>query len=154
MSNPLRQTIVNLLIERPSRKHTLSGWAEELTRSGQMLTAKFAAAPDTEANRRLVSHITGIERWGTSRLRVFLGAPLVQDEYDGYRPAKDLDWPSVQAAFTATRADTVAVVNRLASAGIDNTAKVLQNQIGPITAQGWLRYLFLHSTWEAKKLRG
>jgi len=99
MPNPIQQMIVNLILERPGRKHTLAGWAEALAASGQDLSARFAAAPDTEANRRLVSHITGIERWGVSRLGVLLGAPLLQDKYDGYRPAQDLDWPAMQAAF-------------------------------------------------------
>ncbi len=154
MPNPFRQTILNLIIERPGRKHTLAGWAEELTASGQALSAAFAAGADTDANRRLVSHITGIERWATRRLRVFLGEPLLQDEYDGYRPAKDLDWPAMQAAFAATRAETVAVVRQLIDAGIDDTPKVSQNQMGPLTARGWMRYLHMHSTWEAKKLKG
>jgi len=154
MQNPFRQTILNLIIERPGRKHSVSGWAAELTTSGQALAAKFAAAPDTEFNRRLVSHITGIERWGTSRLRVFLGDPLVEDEYDGYRPAKDLDWPAMQTAFTTTRRESLAVVNQLAAAGTDTSRKVLHNQMGPLTAQGWLRYLHMHSTWEAKKVKG
>ena len=154
LQNPLRQTIINFIIERPGRKHTVSGWAKELTTSGQELAAKFAAAPDTEFNRRVVSHLTGIEGWGSSRLRVFLGDPLVQDEYDGYRPAKDLDWPAMQAAFTATRQETLAVVTQLAAANPDASRKVLHNQMGPLTAQGWLRYLHMHSTWEAKKLRG
>ena len=154
MQNPLRQTIINFIIERPGRKQSISGWAKELTASGQELTAKFAAAPDTEFNRRVVSHLTGIERWGTRRLRVFLGDPLVENEYDGYRPAKDLDWPALQAAFAATRQETLAVVTQLAAAHSDASHKVHHNQMGPLTAQGWLRYLHMHSTWEAKKVRG
>ncbi len=153
MTNPFRQTILNLIIERPGRKHSVSGWAKELTTSGQALAERFAAAPDTEVNRKVVSHITGIERWGTSRLRVFLGDPLVQDEYDGYRPARDLDWSAMQTAFAATRQETVDVVNQLAAAHIDATAKVHHNQMGPLTAQGWLRYLHMHSTWEGKKVK-
>jgi len=153
MPNPIQQMIVNLILERPGRKHTLAGWAEALAASGQDLSARFAAAPDTEANRRLVSHITGIERWGVSRLGILLGAPLLQDKYDGYRPAQDLDWPAMQAAFAVTRAETVALIGQLAAAGIDDKAQSPHNQIGPLTAQGWLRYLHMHSTWEAKRSR-
>ncbi len=60
----------------------------------------------------------------------------------------------MQAAFTTTRQETVDVVTQLAATKTDTDRKVLHNQMGPLTAQGWLRYLHMHSTWEAKKVRG
>jgi len=152
MPNPAQQIVINFIIERPGRKHALSGWAKELTTSGQDLAAKFAAAPDTDANRQVVNHLIGIERWGTRRLRVFLGAPLDQEEYDGYRPAQELTLSALRAAFTATRAETIDVVSQLIAANVNDTPKVLHNQIGPITARGWMRYLHMHAAWEAKKV--
>jgi hypothetical protein len=56
-------------------------------------------------------------------------------------------------AFTTTRAETLAVVDQLIAANIDDTPKAPHNQMGPLTARGWMRYLHMHSTWEAKKLK-
>ncbi len=147
-----RNTLTNRFLARPFNSLNAEELAERLALSGRKLERTLTSAADTPANRRLVSHIVGIERWGQSRLRVALGAPLVRDEYDSYRPPRDADWPALQAAFAATRDETVALTRQLA-APLTQEVAVLHNQFGPLRLRAWLRYLDMHASWEAKKLR-
>lgn len=148
----LRETITNRFLEHPFRNLTAEQMAERLELDGRTMERTFAAAKDGEANRKLLSHITGIERWGQSRLRVALGAALTMDEYDGYRPPREADWIALQDAFHSTRQETVALARQLGqpiAAGV----KTPHNQFGPLTARSWLRYLDIHANMEAKKLK-
>ena len=73
----LRHSITNRFLERPFRNLTAEQMAERLELDGRTLERTFAAAKDNQSNRKLLSHISGIERWGQSRLRVALGEPLL-----------------------------------------------------------------------------
>jgi hypothetical protein len=148
----LRESITNRFLERPFRNLSAEQMAERLELNGRTLERTFAAASDSEHNRRLLSHITGIERWGQSRLRVALGEPLAMDEYDGYRPAAEASWAEVQDAFHDTRQHTVALARQLGPA-VDAGVHVPHNQFGPLTVRSWLRYLDIHANMEAKKLK-
>ena len=101
----------------------------------------------------MLRHIAGIERWGQSRLRVFVGAPFVRDEYDGYQPGTTLSLDEQRAFFRTTRQETIALAQTLAAAKIADTATVVHNDLGPLTARGWLCYLEMHARFEMKKLR-
>ncbi len=148
----LRETITNRFLERPFRNLTAAQMAERLQLDGRVLERTFAAAQDSAANRQLLSHITGIERWGQSRLRVALGAALTMDEYDGYRPPQDADWTTLQDALRSTRQETVALAQQLGQA-VEAGVKIPHNQFGPLTVRSWLRYLDIHANLEAKKLK-
>ena len=148
----LRETIINRFLERPFRSLSAEQMAQRLELDGRTLERTFAAARDSEHNRKLLSHISGIERWGQSRLHVALGEPLVMDEYDGYRPPREAGWVELQDAFHNTRQETVALARRLNQA-VTSDVKVPHNQFGPLTARSWLRYLDMHANMEAKKLR-
>lgn len=148
----LRETITNRFLERPFRQLTVEQMAERLELDGRILERTFAAAKDSAANRQLLRHITGIERWGQSRLRVALGAALTMDEYDDYRPPQNADWTALQDAFQSTRQETVTLARRLGQA-IDAGTKIPHNQFGPLTVRSWLRYLDIHANLEAKKLK-
>ena len=74
------------------------------------------------------------------------------DEYDDYRPPREAPWPALQDAFSETRQQTVALVQRLGQAQVTNI-KVPHNQFGPLSVRSWLRYLDLHANLEAKKLK-
>jgi hypothetical protein len=148
----LRETVTNRFLERPFRDLSAEQMAERLELNGRTLERTFAAATDSEHSRRLLNHITGIERWGHSRLRVALGEPLVMDEYDGYRPAAEASWAELQDAFQGTRQQTVALARQLGSA-VEAGVHVPHNQFGPLTVRSWLRYLDMHANLEAKKLR-
>jgi hypothetical protein len=147
-----RESITNRFLERPFRNLSAEQMAERLELNGRTLERTFAAARDSEHNRRLLSHITGIERWGQNRLQVALGAPLTMDEYDGYRPPREAGWADLQDAFRSTRQQTVALAGQLGPA-VEAAVHVPHNQFGPLTVRSWLRYLDIHANMEAKKLK-
>ena len=152
----LRETLTGavsgLMLERPLKNKDMAEIAQEFDLAGGRLKHTFAAARDNPDNRRLLSHIVGIERWGQSRLRVALGEPLTMDEYDRYRPPQEATWPELQDAFQETRQQTVAVTQALGKANVVDV-KVPHNQFGPLSLRSWLRYLEMHATLEAKKLK-
>lgn len=148
----IQGVVVGVVVERPAAGKSYAQWIAALEKSGQTVDAR-AAAKDPVAGQKLLRHITGIERWGQSRLRVFLGAPFVRDEYDGYQPGKEMSLDQQRAAFRETRAETLDLARQIEAAGIPATAKVEHNQIGPLSARGWLRYLEMHGSMEIKKLR-
>ncbi len=141
------------MLERPGRKRTLHEWAGAMEHSGKEIEALTAVANNPEKAAVTLRHVTGIEAWGQSRLRVFLGAPLHMDEYDSYAPAADLDLPTLRAAFAATRAGTVLLADQLAQAAVSETVTVIHNTFGPLTARGWLAYLDSHATREASRIK-
>lgn len=141
------------ILEGPARKRTLAEWAAALEASSAPIEARAAAAANVGKAAATLRHITGIEAWGQSRLRVFLGAPLQMDEYDIYAPGADLKLPALCAAFAATRAATVALAGQLAAASITDTQTVVHNSFGPLTARGWLSYLDSHATREASRIK-
>jgi hypothetical protein len=148
----LRASITNRFLERPFRSLSAEQMAGRLELDGRTLERTFAAAKDSPDNRKLLSHISGIERWGQSRLQVALGAPLLMDVYDSYRPSREAGWAELQDAFHRTRQQTVAVARQLGPA-VEGGVRVPHNQFGPLTVRSWLRYLDMHATWEAKKLK-
>lgn len=150
--NVVKSAIVNLFLEWPGRRFTLGGWERALRRNGATLQQTLAQLPDSEQNRRVLSHIVGIERWGQRRLQVALGEPPVQDEYNGYRPARERTWTELQADFAETRAQLTALAQQFAKR--EATADPgPHNDFGPLTISGWLRYLDMHANLEAKKMR-
>jgi len=148
----VRKPIVNLFIERPGRKWALAEWPQQLAKAGDAIQQRVATSRSPQAGATL-RHITGIERWGQRRLQVALGEPPVQDEYDGYQPAADLDVTALQDAFRTTRQTTVALAQQLAAANLDPTFTIPHNQFGPLTVRGWLSYLNTHANFESKRIR-
>ncbi len=148
--------IAKTILERPGAKRSLAEWIDALVTSGAAIDARAAGAADQSATGKAAQtlrHITGIEAWGQSRLRVLLGAPLQVDEYDAYAPGVELDVAPLRAAFAATRDATVALVRQLADAHVDDTQTVVHNSFGPLTARGWLAYLESHATREASRIQ-
>jgi len=148
----LRETITNRFLERPFKILSAEQMAQRLELAGRTLERTFAATRDNEHNRKLLSHITGIERWGQSRLQAALGEALVMDEYDGYRPGREVSWAELQDAFHGTRQQTVALASQLGPV-VEAGLRVPHNQFGSLTVRSWLRYLDMHANLEAKKLR-
>jgi len=144
---------VEFLLERPARGKSYTELGLELDNAGQKILLRLQNKKMTEFNHRVLSHITGIERWGQSRLRSMLGGPLLQDEYDGYRPARDIPWDGLIEEFRATRAETVQLVQSLTKASVDPTTTVSHNDFGPITVRAWLRYLQTHASREILQIR-
>ncbi|MFN8490993.1 MAG: hypothetical protein U0350_25590 [Caldilineaceae bacterium] len=145
--------IASLILERPARKKTLTEFIAKLEEAGSVIEACAAKAADTPGNREQLAHIAGIERWGQRRLRVFLGEPYVQDEYDGYRPTAELNYAQLQDFFHATRQETVQIARKIADAKVSDAATVPHNFVGKLSARAWLRYLDIHANTESKRIR-
>lgn len=152
LADLLRKPIVNLLFVRPSRKYSFAEWAQKLAQDGEAIVQRFTAKQTPKANATL-RHIIGIERWGQRRLRVALGEPAVQDEYDGYQPDAAADGPTLLAAFRTTRQTTVALAQQLAATPNSDQILVSHNQFGPLPLRAWLRYLDSHANLESRRIR-
>lgn len=145
--------VAGLLLERPIGDKSYVDMAQQLEEAGQSIETRLSGKEYTEFNHRVLTHIIGIERWGQSRLRVFLGNPFVQDEYNGYRPARDMPWEELVGQFSATRAVTISLARALGDALIAPDKTVLHNQLGPLSARAWLRYLRTHASREILQVR-
>jgi hypothetical protein len=153
MRDFIRKTVVNLLLERPTRNQSFDQLAVELEAGGREISTRMAATGDSDKNRRVFSHIIGIERWAQSRLRVPLGDPFKEEEYNGYRPAREMPWRELQEAFSTTRQETLALVQTLRDADVPVTTKVAHNDFGPVSVRGWLRYMNFHANRESKTIK-
>ncbi len=142
-----------LIIERPARGKTMEQWIAALEQSGVEIEQRAAAAKNVAGAQTTMRHLTGIERWGQNRLRVFLGAPYARDEYDSYQPGATLDVAGQIAAFHETRQETVALAHQLQQANVADTATVEHNDFGPLTARGWLSYLNSHAGRESTRIK-
>jgi hypothetical protein len=147
----LRSFFVKLAIEDPAGRVGIDELIARLERSGQVIITRAMDAKGTPENCDKLSHIIGIERWGQSRLRVALGEPFTQDEYDSYRP-QDMSWSDLQALFHTTRIETISLVKSLRMAGIDPHTRVAHNAIGNLSLLGWLAYLNAHASMESRKI--
>lgn len=143
----------DFLLERPARGKSYTELGMELDNAGQKILHRLQDKKMTAFNHRVLSHIIGIERWGLSRLRVLLGGPLLHDEYDGYRPARDVPWDALIEEFRTTRAETVHLVQEFARQSIDPTQTALHNDFGPLSVRAWLRYLQTHASREILQVR-
>ncbi len=143
----------HFLIERPASKKTLSEWKTEINRSGTTLQERVSSAEDSEINRKIVSHIVGIERWGNNRLKVALGEPLTMDEYNDYRPAREATWQELKEDLSQARTQTVQLVGELESNNVDVSKTITHNQHGDLSIKGWVRYLNMHADFESRRLK-
>ncbi len=134
--------------ERRARQRTLDEATRDLERAGARIDQHLTGKPDTPANREAIAHCVGIERWGQSRLRVGLGAPLRMDGHHGYRPDPTVGIDALRAAMSEARAATVALARELVAAGVDPVTTVRHNDLGDLTLAGWLAYLEQHASRE------
>ena len=135
VGDTLRHLGAGIFVEGPAKKKSYAQWVAALDATGQAIDRQAAATGDPVKARKLLRHISGIERWGQSRLRVFLGAPFVRDEYDGYQPGATLSLDEQSAFWRATREKTIALAQTLAAAKIADAATVVHNDLGPLTAR-------------------
>lgn len=117
---------------------------EKFEQNQTVVTARMEDAKEMAFNRIRAAHVIGIERWGAHRLRVLLGEPLVMDEYDGYAPSEELSMRELAEEFKQTRTATLALIHELQSNGIDLSQTVKHNEVGDLSARGWLFYLENH----------
>lgn len=142
-----------LILERPGGRWTMSAWGEKLQANGESISQRLEKYPDSEQNRRVLSHVIGIELWGQSRLRVGLGEPFKDEEYNNYRPSRSRSWEQLKAEFGMTRKRTVALAQALDDNQVNQFMRVIHNRYGEITLGAWLRYLDMHANLETKKIK-
>lgn len=146
-------TLLRSFIERSARKLDWPAIESRLASNGVVIAARMNAAADTPANRKQAAHVTGIERWGQTRIGILLGKPLVLDEYDGYRPDPALVMHDQAQAFQATRAATLALLGELRAAGVPLQAVAPHNDMGDVSLAGWFAYLDGHANREAGRIK-
>lgn len=120
---------------------------------GATIDSHLADKPDTPKNREQMRHVIGIERWGQRRLKTMLGEPPLQDEYDGYQPSPELDLGALRDAFSATRAETLAIVDQIQKKGVAESGRAYHNGMGDVSLKLWLRYLTMHANFESKRVK-
>jgi hypothetical protein len=149
----IKKLITNIMLERPGQKWTMSAWGEKLTANGNNINQRLDKSPDSQSNREMLSHIIGIEKWGQSRLRVGLGEPFKEEEYDRYRPSRNRSWEQLKTEFRITRRKTVALAEELDNKQVDQLIQVKHNQFGDISLGAWLRYLDSQANSESKRIK-
>jgi DinB superfamily len=153
VANLVQHLIVNLTLEYPAQKKSISVLADDLERSGYTVGQRIGLGKTDQASTEKALHIIGIERWGQQRLRVALGEAFKLDGHHGYKPSKDLSMTELQKTFQETRTRTIALARELERVNVGRTERVLHNNLGPLTVRGWLRYLGLHANLESRRLR-
>lgn len=141
-----------LFIERPARNKQISEFIPALQSSAEAITGRIIKARENVRNHAQVTHIIGIERWCQQRLKVALGEPLVEGEYDPYRPPEDTPWEALKDEFEATRQQSIELVEALAERA-DPNMPIPHNQYGELTVNGWLQYLDLHASMTSRLIR-
>ena len=149
----MKRFVTNLFLERPARNKSYGDYVGILEKKGEAIAKRASHKSDLEWNRRMLSHIIGIERWCQSRIRVALGEPFIEEEYNGYRPSKEVGWEAMKAQFAETRATSVALARELSAENPSTDIKILHNQFGDVSVRGWLHYMQFHATQEAKRLK-
>ncbi|OLV15441.1 DinB family protein [Deinococcus marmoris] len=156
----VKEFVVSRVLEAPAGRSSYTDLGQGLERGGIALAGRAARAADTPANREVLSHIIGIERWGQNRLRMALGqrlhgsGPHGSDSYHAYRPAQDVTLAELRNLLSQTRSGTVDLARQLHANPPEDGATVNHNGLGPLTAKAWLRYLTQHADLESRRLRG
>jgi hypothetical protein len=141
-----------LFIEMPAARRSFTDLQKDLALGRSVILERAIKAGDTDYHRKVLNHIIGIERWGQSRLKVFLGEPFIRDEYDGYRPPSETSYPDLQRQFDETRQTTLHLIARLTTTPVDPSLRSIHNMFGPLTPRGWLYYLYFHANAESMRL--
>ncbi len=151
----VKDFVVSRVLEAPAGRSSYTDLGQGLERGGTALAGRAARAADTPANREVLAHIIGIERWGQDRLRAALGHAAYQsDTYHAYRPAPDASLTELQNLLSQTRSGTVDLARQLHANPPEDGDTVNHNGLGPLTAKAWLRYLTQHADLESRRLRG
>lgn len=142
---------VPLFVEGPARRQSFTDLRDRLLDNSKTIQARLRSAQQFDQAEALVRHIVGIERWGSRRLEVALGKPLVLDRYQDHYPSQKLSPEGIMQLFSETRKQTVALLDRLEKTGYSE--KIPHNGMGPLSVKGWLHYLIFHADLESRKIR-
>lgn len=149
-ANILMRWGAQLVLEGPVKKLSIPELSSQLGQSGSQLSERLASCSDTQVNRRQLSHLIGIERWGQRRLRVATGEPFLEEEYDHYCPSPERTWDELITEWKNTRRASIAMTREISE---QNRKKIEHNQFGPLSVKAWLRYLDVHASSEGRKIK-
>ena len=141
-----------MMFERPARKMSYDDYATALKKNGDAVANRIENGANADKAHSVATHFIGIEKWAQSRLRVALGEPFKADEYDAYRPAKELDYAELLPIFRETRAESIALAQQLAAQNVPTSTRVKHNQFGDFSTRAWLHYIMSHGDFESKRL--
>lgn len=145
----LTGTVLRFFSERSAKGKNYTDHIQALEHTGAVVQRRFDRAADIPRNRTQAVHIIGIEKWSQRRLRVALGEPFVQDEYNGYAPDPAIGMTELSTAFAQTRAETLELARTLQSQGIPIHQTVKHNDMGEITLGAWFSYVTAHGGRES-----
>lgn len=148
----LTRIMRGVMFERPARKNQYEDYARLLSEKGKLVEERIALARGIEKQHRVLTHLIGIEKWAQRRVRVALGEPFLEDEYDLYRPPFETTWGDLLLIFHDTRAETIGLVERLSAENVPYETYVAHNQFGDLSVRGWLQYMLSHADIESKRL--
>jgi hypothetical protein len=148
----LRGIALRLHAEWEAKGKSYEELLQRLQKNERTTHERLLNAAELTWNRVRASHVIGIERWGAHRLRTLLGEPLILDEYDGYAPSEEMSMEKLAAEFKRTRAATKALVRELQHKGISLSQTAKHNELGDLSAGGWLVYLSSHTGRETLSL--
>lgn len=131
--------------EHGAKSKSYQELVERLQENGNTTLSRLLRASDSSFNRKRVVHVIGIERWSAHRMRTLLGEPLVMDEYDGYAPSAELPMAELATAFKETRATTIALLREFEAKGIALSQTAKHNELGDLSAGGWVVYISAHT---------
>ena len=152
MANILIRCFAWLLFERNTKGKSYADNKRQLEESATLVQSMIDEASDNEKSRQELLHIIGMERWMQSRMKVVLGEPFTQEEYDGYRPPEDAGWQDLKQAFIQTRHDSYDICDALATKNVDGSQTVTHNQLGELSIRAWMEYMLIHSRDHAKRM--
>lgn len=138
-------TLSRWFYELAARGKSYDDLVQKLQKTEATVYSRLENASDNTINRARAVHVIGIERWSAHRLRVLLGEPLILDEYDGYAPSDQLSIEELANVFKQTRAATIALAHELRSKGVVIARTVRHNEVGDLSAGGWLFYIDNHT---------
>lgn len=145
-------SVIRWVTERGASNLTYEELRHRLEESGRVVAERIAAGDDTARNLAQARHIIGIERWGQQRLRVVLGEPFIEEEYDAHRPETVDAMGALQHCFEEARVETVSLTRELEEHRIDPQMTVPHNALGSLTIRGWLFYLHMHANRESHRI--
>ena len=143
MNRIIARIYSTIFFEGPARGKTAAELGLALKTNGDEFCSRLAAMRRTSRLHAVVTHCIGIERWAQGRVRVALGEPFVDEEYDIYRPSLEVPWNDLIALFETTRRESIQLVQQCSGSALEKT--VVHNNIGPLSVRGWFQYMQYHS---------
>lgn len=152
MPHLIYRPVVWLLVGRRIGNKNYQDYRQQLEASSEKILNLIHNAQQDKKGHSQLTHLIGMERWGCSRLRVALGEPFLDQEYDEYRPPQEATWEYLEQAFVQTRKETCEICDALAENKVDPSGTIEHNQFGMLNVRTWLEYIDYHSEQHAGRI--